>query len=402
MPARLRSRRQESVSEREGKATTINLSDDIVSYSTLGPNEDVYWTYLASIADYHRDRRRFKYCRHIKQYFEPNLCTWEFDMRSKDHVKTVVWNNRCTPFQNEIQKELLKLVPSGVDHNECQVHIEAMKPSMESGLNLAVFAAELRDLKTLFEWFQKDGESIRRLISSRYLMYNFGWKPFMQDLYKACKGLLNFEKKLSDYIAGAGRPQKRHAASKAVTDSIFMEFEKPLRFDGLQDVKVCQVIGSASSKMMSTMEYIYSIPELSDTERRIRALLDTLGLYGDLASYWELVRLSFVVDWFVDIGSFLEQFRTRYLPATLDIKNFCFTRKTTITAREYQKLYPELGSGDWHFVGTYTIKAYERVPVKIEDRHFLPSIDGLVTIRRFLLGAALVEQRLPDVPRHRR
>lgn len=42
---------------------------------------------------------------------------------------------------------------------------------------------------------------------------------------------------------------------------------------------------------------------------QIEAMLDRLGLHPDLATAWDLVPMSFVINWFLPIGSYLESLR---------------------------------------------------------------------------------------------
>jgi hypothetical protein len=76
--------------------------------------------------------------------------------------------------------------------------------------------------------------------------------------------------------------------------------------------------------------------------------LDALGYYPDLATAWDLVPLSFVVNWLLPVGSFLESYRTgwiTHLPfsgwSTLNFK-CSWVRHTRNSAGE--SVYPYGGS----------------------------------------------------------
>jgi hypothetical protein len=71
---------------------------------------------------------------------------------------------------------------------------------------------------------------------------------------------------------------------------------------------VCEVSGSArfSGKVAGGTFYSQSAMDQST-----RILLDELGLYPDLRTLWDVLPLSFVVDYFVPVGDWLESLHPR-------------------------------------------------------------------------------------------
>lgn len=73
---------------------------------------------------------------------------------------------------------------------------------------------------------------------------------------------------------------------------------------------------------------------LGDEDDGFRALLQRLESMGTLPTFenlWDLVPYSFVIDWFSDVGDFLERIDTRLRLARLNIKYVTSSRKQTFS-----------------------------------------------------------------------
>jgi hypothetical protein len=81
--------------------------------------------------------------------------------------------------------------------------------------------------------------------------------------------------------------------------------------------------------------------------------IDNIGAFPTLENIWDLVSYSFVVDWFVDIGGFLERIDTNLRLERLDIKYVTMSRKVIVWATS-----SDLQSSS--FVGTVNWSHYHR------------------------------------------
>lgn len=104
---------------------------------------------------------------------------------------------------------------------------------------------------------------------------------------------------------------------------------------------------------------------------------------------WDLIPLSFVLDWFVPIGDLLELVDSRTLLSTYKILSSVYSRRTTFQFL-IQDLYPELAN---KFSGTLGIVDYHRyqskVPPPIRLDYTSPK-----TFTHWVEGAALLVQRI--------
>lgn len=123
-----------------------------------------------------------------------------------------------------------------------------------------------------------------KAIARGWLELQYGWQPLLSDIYGASKALQkSFIKR--EYVLV-------HARSKLV--DVHSEAVKPdaWTMDVYSYDKFCEV--SISLKMMR--------------ESSVLSAANALGLTNPAAVAWELTPFSFVFDWAVPIGNFLNQF----------------------------------------------------------------------------------------------
>lgn len=116
-------------------------------------------------------------------------------------------------------------------------------------------------------------------IANGWLAYKFGWLPLITDVYNmhgAIKKQLN-------------RPALKTVKGRAVTSLMYSTpYRAGVTLKGIDVRKGCQI----------GVTYRVSNETL--------AALNALGLINPLSLAWELLPMSFVVDWFIPVGSFLE------------------------------------------------------------------------------------------------
>jgi hypothetical protein len=185
-----------------------------------------------------------------------------------------------------------------------------VKPTLASRANLSVFLYELRDIKRMFDLIPKRHfnlslwRDVLRYVNSQHLNYNFGWKPFLRDVINVTKALASYEARLSRFVRQAGVSLKRHAVDP-----------EPLEFsqDYSWSIYTLKKRLTGEIRHTSVFDYAYEIPKYSERELRFRAYLDRVGLNLSAANIWAVLPWSFVVDWFIDVGPFLDQSTTDWV-----------------------------------------------------------------------------------------
>jgi hypothetical protein len=274
-------------------------------------------------------------------------------------------------------------------HQFAQRAIEAMTPSMESGFEITNFLYELRELPNLYKWWKR-GRSFFKNWSSGSLNYSFGVLPFIGDAMRLHEGLSTFSERLNALKTGAGKPQVRHYSEVVSIDDV--ETEETV--NGTDKYRT-RLKFTEGLKYTATMRYTYQFPDLDRLNRGIYAFLDTMGAHLDAHVVWNAIPLTFVVDWFFNVSDFLKQFRKKWIPVSLYIKDFGISmkalgeQKADINRYENQQ-YPSGVCSQWKA----NYHWYHRFPLKVDDSFFLLSNTGSLTNRKLYLGALLLEQRI--------
>ncbi len=121
--------------------------------------------------------------------------------------------------------------------------------------------------------------------ANNYLEFHFGWAPLMSDIHDAAETL----------------------SSPIIPHNVFA---KARRFRAPVTTKTHYDDGSLLSDKYMTDAWEQTITlraQVSVTNPNL-GLSQQLGMINPLSVAWELVPYSFVLDWFVNVGEFLQQF----------------------------------------------------------------------------------------------
>lgn len=127
---------------------------------------------------------------------------------------------------------------------------------------------------------------VGRSASSRWLEYQYAWLPLMGDAYDSYELLKH----------GLRKEAQIASSTRALKDRVSID-------DGPSS-------GRNSTRGHSTRtDFIKVYYRIADSDL---SALHQLGLINPLSIAWELVPYSFVVDWFVPVGSVLEALTARF------------------------------------------------------------------------------------------
>lgn len=118
-------------------------------------------------------------------------------------------------------------------------------------------------------------------ISGAWLAMQYGWLPTISDIHESAKAY--------EELTGPSR-----------TETLYISKKGPVvEYDGSCSTSLYKCPGSAqvSNKIWYTLEENLSMPR-------------SLGLTDPASVAWELLPFSFVADWFIPIGSYLENLNT--------------------------------------------------------------------------------------------
>jgi hypothetical protein len=246
-----------------------------------------------------------------------------------------------------------------------------MTPRINEGTSLVNFIIELKDFKRMVsprqfrlerkysalrlmrdprhrEQFRQ--ELIRKLTGA-HLNASFGIVPFVSDIFQMHDDLTSLSARLSRLKRFAGTPQTRHYrrylpmpdGSPSTRDrkvdikpSYLVSWPDPYLGDG---AFVAQNRNHATSGgkpsvvrwaewvqrpvYHATMRYIYTLPHMSEFGEKVAVHLDNLGIRLDPSIIWNAIPFTFLVDWVVDVSSFLRSFARDNFPITTTVRDFC-------------------------------------------------------------------------------
>jgi len=232
-----------------------------------------------------------------------------------------------------------------------------MYPRLDEGNPLVNFVLELKDLKHM-----NPGPSVKRVLQRRdalralstrkgrkeftkelisrlngaALGTTFGTVPFVGDLVKFYDELTTLSGKLARLKAFEGKVITRHYTRVIPnSDGTLPTYDwSPLtiggtfgwpsnvnndgnvnssgRRDPIQPVYLAR--WSRLPTYHATWRYVYTLDHMSDLEEQIATHLDTLGVRLDPGIVWDAIPFSFVIDWIVDVSSFLHSFARNNYP----------------------------------------------------------------------------------------
>lgn len=171
-------------------------------------------------------------------------------------------------------------------------------------VDVPIFLFELREAPNLI---RIAGNNLIQKIASSNLNYQFGWKPLLSDL----SGLLNLQSSidkraahLSYLHANGGQKVSTKKARVTRSDSGWTTVAFPGDGSSLQ----AQYHGFAERWVTSSWVPIYDprtgIPTINQI--RQQAFRSTLGLTIDLSTVWNALPWTWLIDWFSNVGDFLE------------------------------------------------------------------------------------------------
>lgn len=117
-------------------------------------------------------------------------------------------------------------------------------------------------------------------VPNKWLELQYGWKPLLSDVYGAC-----------DALSKRNKADWRITAKASAKSEYYLEKSRDKVFAGTTSVRV-------------ERRALVRIDALPANETFVS--LSSLGISNPLLIGWELVPYSFVVDWFLPVGNYLD------------------------------------------------------------------------------------------------
>jgi hypothetical protein len=304
-------------------------------------------------------------------------------------------------------------VPEPADLNlYVQRSLGVMLPQIKAGLSLLNSVVELKDFKSLPNLVRRLRElrsvnfvdygkrTLRALFQTgaeTHLTTQFAILPLLSDVLGIARALLTAERRMNRLIAESGKILTRHYTF------VWNEFtdEQAWQVDQgyCEDTGLLQTLGRyaahrtvsySPSVFHAEIRYNYNYSQYQVEHARLLSILDELGLNFNPAILWNAIPWSFLADWVVGIGRYLDSLKTENMKPTINILGYLWSVKRNRTIRVTRGIEtPESGYLDNARIPMpeITETAYRRT-VESPSRSSIES-SGL-SAKEFSLGAALV------------
>jgi hypothetical protein len=150
-----------------------------------------------------------------------------------------------------------------------------------------------------------------------------------------------------------------------------------------------------------SLYYRLVCPEFKSWMARIKQFIDALGIL-DPAAIWDVIPFSFVVDWFINIGSWLHNNRPRLFRATISCEDYIescslYTEVTWEGFASWTTFIDEPGTpAAWQTIGLTNHKFFTRRrfnPGKVENSKTTRHPGSFLQVNRLGIIASLAAQR---------
>jgi hypothetical protein len=253
--------------------------------------------------------------------------------------------------------------------------------------------------------------------ANAYLDFKFNWQPLFRDLVTILKALGTWRARLKKLLARLHKMRRAFVRVHRMTvppsiGEISRQGGGGTHCDGQPDLRsppsyrVDLYVRRPTVPVFGVKYTLYCQP-LSDINAKVRGLLDTFGVRWDPSIIWNAIPLSFIIDWFYDVSTWLEaKWATPTVPVKLRVFDsliqWRYLAEFRITITVYNRVYSG-GSYTYTPVSTETIVTVDRFrrqryTADVADLR-LASWDRYV-IDKTLLGGALVLTNNPRKHNH--
>jgi hypothetical protein len=258
-----------------------------------------------------------------------------------------------------------------------------LRPDLTT-LSLPNFLVELDDVGKLFKiWKSKVG--IAKNAAGAHLNYSFGWKPLMSDIRTMVATLQGLIDRINEFEKAANQTlsSKRGFLSEVTSKSGSVPYASGT------------VSWSGSVERLKSAGLTYRPQPFQVTrgyKMMLRAYLDALGFELNPGIIWDALPFTFVLDWFFDIGSWLERHKYDTLELPFLYVDSYVQYKEYVTVNSAFNCDPDVFTLPEKFTMPYwvtTRKYFERVPIGPAEQSFIDAGWRLPTVNQAVLGISL-------------
>lgn len=226
---------------------------------------------------------------------------------------------------------------------------------------------------------------ITKELAEGHLQVQFNLRPLVSDILALYEALSDVSAQLSKLKRDVGRRKTVHHRTvlrdlyKGSSDNKVYKYETGNLVDwyGLE-----RSTSYVRPTFTLSLDYSYEIPNLNSPHLGVLALLDSLGVNADPAILWNAIPWSFIVDWVMNVSSWLGQFRMTNVKVETRIHQACWSWRIERLSNLYGSFNSQRG-----LLRQAVELAYKRVPISARDASMGIRSSGLSSRELSLIGA---------------
>lgn len=291
--------------------------------------------------------------------------------------------------------------------------LRSMLPLVKAELSLPNSVYELRDWRHLpsmvsrMAQFTRQGyltlRNILRGTSEQYLNYKFNIAPMLSDICGIRTALSKIERRINALINNAGKRQVKHFNFTWIEYPDVFETKRDTQWtvipydmnESLGYFHMFRNVRYSASVFHAQISYNYIYERYQVAHAQLLGLLDALGVNLNPRIIWAAIPWSFVIDWVIGIGRWLDQFKQLNMEPRINILSYLWSikRQRTVTIGRFHAATSAGGrwpEGPWVACPTLVETAYRR---QVQMPSTASIISSGLDSTEFSLGAALVLSR---------
>lgn len=246
-----------------------------------------------------------------------------------------------------------------------------------------------------------------------YLSYNFGIAPFLDDVVGLYNALRRTKNRINDLLVRQGKRQHKYFTIHVPTNAVDVtsgpvscspnggQFSGTFQVPGYTGTlysagaMTWQVVREAIPSKLATfraqIEFNYHFTQFQTENAQLLGLLDAVGVNLDPSIIWNALPWTFLVDWVVNISSWLGKRKMLNMEPIINITRYSWSWSHSRLVRLRVRTVEGLFQDEWGLPWMYLPDLYETVyrrHVQMPERSLMLASSGLSS-RELSLGVAL-------------
>lgn len=191
--------------------------------------------------------------------------------------------------------------------------------------------------------------SVVGVAAENFLQWKFAVAPLISDVRAVRRALKSLEKKINHLVTNEGRVRTSHWSTSRTLGSasareISFAFGGAPKFDEgpYLDAPNSSILRIAASEVEAQihveLRYNYNLTQYQRENARLLALQDSLGVNFNPAIIWNAIRWTFLVDWMVNVSSYLDQFKVGHMEPKVNVLGALWSSRST-RSQDWSKTY---------------------------------------------------------------